>query len=106
MTRLLVPLLVVGASFAATPASADRHSPPTSTIVETTGQGGRTVSFTFDDGPDPQNTPALLKVLRRNHIRAVFCLWGDHVRQYPSLVRQIVAGGHILCNHTMHHDDM
>lgn len=106
MTRLLVPLLVVGASIGATPASADRHRPPTSVIVETTGQPGRTVSFTFDDGPDPQNTPRLLKLLQRKHIRAVFCLWGDHVKQYPDLVRKIAAHGHILCNHTMHHDDM
>jgi peptidoglycan/xylan/chitin deacetylase (PgdA/CDA1 family) len=105
-TRLLVPLLVAGAALGVAPASADRHGQPTTAIVETTGQAGRTVSFTFDDGPDPQNTPALLKVLHRNHIRAVFCLWGDHVLQYPALVRRIVAEGHVLCNHTMHHDDM
>lgn len=106
LTRLLVPLLVVGAAIGATPAHADRHGPPTSVIVDSTAKGGRTVAFTFDDGPDPQNTPALLKVLRRNHVRAVFCLWGDHVVQYPELVRRIVAEGHVLCNHTMHHDDM
>jgi peptidoglycan/xylan/chitin deacetylase (PgdA/CDA1 family) len=64
------------------------------------------VAFTFDDGPDPRNTPRLLNLLRRDHIRAVFCLWGDHVAQYPDLVRRIVAEGHVLCNHTMHHDDM
>jgi peptidoglycan-N-acetylglucosamine deacetylase len=106
LTSLLVPLMVAGATVGATPAHADRHAPPTSAIVDSTAQGGRTVSFTFDDGPDPQNTPQLLKVLRRNHIRAVFCLWGDHARQNPSLVRWIVAEGHILCSHSMHHDDM
>ena len=106
LTHLLVPLLVAGATIGAAPAQADRHSPPTNVIVDSTGQPGRTVSFTFDDGPDPQNTPLLLKVLRRNHVRAVFCLWGDHVRQYPELVRRIVAEGHILCNHSLHHDDM
>lgn len=106
LTHLLVPLLVAGATIGAAPASADRHSPPTTAIVDSTGRPGRTVSFTFDDGPDPQNTPLLLKVLRRNHVRAVFCLWGDHVRQYPELVRRIVAEGHILCNHSLHHDDL
>jgi peptidoglycan/xylan/chitin deacetylase (PgdA/CDA1 family) len=106
LTHLLVPLLIAGATIGATPAQADRHSPPTSVIVDSTGRPGRTVSFTFDDGPDPQNTPLLLKVLRRKHVRAVFCLWGDHVRQYPELVRRIVAEGHILCNHSLHHDDM
>jgi peptidoglycan/xylan/chitin deacetylase (PgdA/CDA1 family) len=106
LTQLLVPILVAGAALGPTPAHADRRTPPTSVIVDTTGEGGRTVAFTFDDGPDPQNTPRLLRLLRRDHIRAVFCLWGDHVKQYPELVRRIVAEGHILCNHTMHHDDM
>lgn len=106
LTHLLVPLLVAGATIGAAPAHADRHSPPTTAIVDSTGRPGRTVSFTFDDGPDPQNTPLLLTVLRRKHVRAVFCLWGDHVRQYPELVRRIVAEGHILCNHSLHHDNM
>jgi peptidoglycan/xylan/chitin deacetylase (PgdA/CDA1 family) len=106
LTRLLVPLLVVGATLGATPAHADRHNPPTAVIVDSTQQGGRTVAYTFDDGPDPQNTPQLLKFLRRNHIRAVFCLWGEHARQYPDLVRRIAAEGHILCNHSLNHDDL
>lgn len=75
-------------------------------IIDNTRRGGRSVALTFDDGPDPANTPALLRVLRRNHVRAVFCLWGDHVKQYPGLVRRIVANGHVLCNHTMQHDNM
>lgn len=99
---LLVPLLAVGVA----PAHADRHAPPTATIVDSTRQGGQTVAFTFDDGPDPRNTPRLLTVLRRNHVRAVFCLWGEHARQYPALVRRIVAEGHILCNHSRAHDDL
>ncbi|MFL6124288.1 polysaccharide deacetylase family protein [Actinophytocola sp.] len=106
LSQFLVPLLLAGATLGGTPAHADRGTPPTPVIVDSTARGGRTVAFTFDDGPDPQNTPRLLKLLRREHIRAVFCLWGDHVRQYPELVRRIVAEGHILCNHSMHHDDM
>jgi endo-1,4-beta-xylanase len=75
-------------------------------IIDTARRGGKSVALTFDDGPDPANTPALLRVLRRNNVKAVFCLWGDHVQQYPGLVRRIVANGHTLCNHTMHHDNM
>lgn len=78
----------------------------TSTIIDSTRQGGRTLALTFDDGPNPADTPRLLRVLREHHVRAVFCLWGDHVRRHPELVRAIAAGGHTLCNHTMHHDDM
>ncbi|WP_393059123.1 polysaccharide deacetylase family protein [Streptomyces sp. LN549] len=75
-------------------------------IVDSTRHGGRTLALTFDDGPNPTDTPQLLKVLRKHHVKAVFCLWGDHVREHPELVRAIVAGGHTLCNHTMRHEDL
>ncbi|WP_159943887.1 MULTISPECIES: polysaccharide deacetylase family protein [unclassified Nocardiopsis] len=90
------------------PARPSLSSPSSATpdIVESTRRGGRSVALTFDDGPDPRNTPRLLAVLREHRARAVFCLWGDHVRQHPGLVRRIAAEGHTLCNHTMHHDDM
>ncbi|MEO3754351.1 polysaccharide deacetylase family protein [Streptomyces sp. B6B3] len=77
-----------------------------STIIDSTGVSGQTVAFTFDDGPDPSNTPALLEVLRQQNVKAVFCLWGEHVQQNPDLVRQIVADGHTLCNHSWNHSDM
>ena len=105
MRRLLVPLLVIGAALLAAPTAQATHG-PTAEIVDSTRPGGRTVALTFDDGPDPQNTPKLLAVLRRHHVRAVFCLWGEHVRQHPALVRRIVAEGHLLCNHSMNHDDL
>ncbi len=76
------------------------------TIIDSTGVGGQNTAFTFDDGPHPAHTPALLQILRESGIKAVFCLWGDHVQQYPDLVRQIAADGHTLCNHSMHHSDM
>lgn len=76
------------------------------TVVTSTGRAGSTLALTFDDGPHPVTTPALLDVLRRHDVRAVFCLWGDHVRDHPALVRRIVAEGHTLGNHSMHHDDL
>jgi peptidoglycan/xylan/chitin deacetylase (PgdA/CDA1 family) len=79
---------------------------PTAVVVDTARGPGDVVSFTFDDGPNPPDTLRLLDVLRRRHVRAVFCLWGDHVREHPEVVRRIVAGGHVLCNHSMHHDDL
>ncbi|GAA3342149.1 hypothetical protein GCM10020358_36080 [Amorphoplanes nipponensis] len=101
--RLAVPVsvLLLSGSFAA-PALAGG---PTATVVDTARGHGDVVSFTFDDGPNPPDTLRLLDVLRRRHVRAVFCLWGDHVREHPEVVRRIVAGGHVLCNHSMHHDD-
>jgi peptidoglycan-N-acetylglucosamine deacetylase len=61
------------------------------------------VALTFDDGPDPVLTPQILKLLAKNHVRATFCVVGENVRRHPALVRQIVAGGHTLCNHTWNH---
>ncbi|MFB9801188.1 polysaccharide deacetylase family protein [Streptomonospora salina] len=82
------------------------NGPATPDIVDQTRRGGQGVALTFDDGPDPRNTPRLLDVLREHRVKAVFCLWGEHVRDHPDIVRSIAADGHTLCNHTMRHDDM
>ncbi|GAA1834186.1 chitooligosaccharide deacetylase NodB [Luedemannella flava] len=69
-----------------------------------TTTGTRTVALTFDDGPDPRWTPAVLALLRRHRVHATFCLIGRNAARHPKLVRAIVAGGHTLCNHTWRHD--
>jgi peptidoglycan-N-acetylglucosamine deacetylase len=65
--------------------------------------GTRAVALTFDDGPDPVQTPRMLKLLAQQHVHATFCLIGENVRRHPDLVRKIVAGGNTLCNHTWSH---
>jgi peptidoglycan/xylan/chitin deacetylase (PgdA/CDA1 family) len=67
---------------------------------------GRVLSLTFDDGPDPRTTPRLLEVLAAHAVPAVFFLWGDHVLDHPAVVRDLCAAGHVLGNHSMHHDDL
>jgi len=62
------------------------------------------VALTFDDGPDPDWTPKVLELLRAYHIKATFCVIGIMVAQFPQLVRDIVAEGHTLCNHSWQHD--
>jgi peptidoglycan/xylan/chitin deacetylase (PgdA/CDA1 family) len=61
------------------------------------------VALTFDDGPWPETTPAILEMLRRFDVRATFFWVGLHLQQYPDIARQIVADGHAVGNHTMHH---
>ncbi|GGN58587.1 hypothetical protein GCM10010112_12470 [Actinoplanes lobatus] len=68
----------------------------------TTGTKG--VALTFDDGPDPDYTPELLKLLAKQHVKATFCLVGTEARRHPDLVKAIAAGGHSLCNHSWNHD--
>lgn len=66
-------------------------------------QAGGHVALTFDDGPDPEVTPLLLALLERYDARATFFCIGERAARYPELVQEIVARGHTIGNHTMHH---
>ena len=61
------------------------------------------IALTYDDGPNPAATPALLEVLARHNARATFFIIGEHARRYPELVRAVHKAGHLLGNHTMTH---
>lgn len=87
----------------------DAASPPVPAVDEIgtrrlTGRRGATVALTFDDGPHPTYTPEVLATLREHDVTAMFCVVGNQVGAHPDLVRQIVADGHALCNHTVTHD--
>jgi peptidoglycan/xylan/chitin deacetylase (PgdA/CDA1 family) len=73
--------------------------------VTTTAHRGRSVALTFDDGPNPTYTPQVLALLDRYGAHATFCEIGDAAQAYPALVRQVVAHGDRLCDHTMTHDE-
>ncbi|MEU8521517.1 polysaccharide deacetylase family protein [Streptomyces sp. NPDC048577] len=73
-------------------------------IAHASEAGGRAVNITIDDGPDPRWTPDVLRVLRKNDVKAVFCMIGPQARRHPDLVKRIVADGHRLCDHTTDHD--
>ena len=60
----------------------------------------RAVVLTFDDGPHPDLTPALLDVLIRHGARATFFLLGAGAAAHPDLVARIVEEGHEVANHT------
>ncbi|MFF8831226.1 polysaccharide deacetylase family protein [Streptomyces sp. NPDC015131] len=66
---------------------------------------GRVVALTFDDGPDPEWTPKVLRLLEQHHAKATFCMIGRNAARHPDLVRQVVAAGHRLCDHSMHHNE-
>jgi len=61
------------------------------------------VALTFDDGPDAENTPALLALLAERKVRATFFCIGQRVAQQPELVKRMVAEGHRIENHTFLH---
>jgi peptidoglycan/xylan/chitin deacetylase (PgdA/CDA1 family) len=61
------------------------------------------VALTFDDGPHPEGTPAVLDVLAREGMRAAFFLVGEQVERRPELVARIAAGGHVIALHGHRH---
>ncbi|MEO5561255.1 MAG: polysaccharide deacetylase family protein [Dokdonella sp.] len=65
--------------------------------------GGKGLYLTFDDGPHPDVTPALLDLLAEHGARATFFLLGKHVERHPQVVRRIVAEGHAIGNHSYSH---
>ncbi|WP_250001983.1 polysaccharide deacetylase family protein [Actinoplanes sp. M2I2] len=89
------------ATDAAGPAGPEKPSAGPGQSLRTTGN--ETVALTFDDGPDPVQTPRILRLLDRYQVKAVFCVVGAQVERHPEIVRQIVADGHTLCNHTWDH---
>jgi len=64
------------------------------------------IALTFDDGPNPRWTPALLDTLAQHEVRATFFLIGQYAAQQPELVRRIHAAGHSIGNHTWTHPDL
>ncbi len=59
----------------------------------------RAVGLTFDDGPHPQGTSAVLERLAEGRARATFFLVGEHVERRPGLAAEIVAAGHEVALH-------
>ncbi len=70
------------------------------------GHGDRArkeIALTFDDGPHPGYTPQLLAVLKRYNVPATFFLVGEMAERSPELVRDELAQGDSIGNHTYHH---
>jgi peptidoglycan/xylan/chitin deacetylase (PgdA/CDA1 family) len=64
------------------------------------------VALTFDDGPHPEGTPAVLEALAGGNARATFFLCGEQVERYPSLAAEIDAAGHTVAVHGHRHRNM
>jgi peptidoglycan/xylan/chitin deacetylase (PgdA/CDA1 family) len=69
--------------------------------IQRTVSGG--VALTFDDGPHPEGTPAVLEVLAEAGIRATFFLVGEQVERRPALAGEIAGQGHVVALHGYRH---
>jgi len=61
------------------------------------------VAITFDDGPHPQGTPAVLEILGEAGIKATFFLVGEQVERRPALAAEIASQGHLIAVHGYRH---
>ena len=74
------------------------------------GNGRRLVTLTFDDGPFPETTPTVLRILAKNKVHASFFVIGryldgddERARASREVLKQVVAAGHLVGNHTHDH---
>jgi peptidoglycan-N-acetylglucosamine deacetylase len=72
-------------------------------IPRTVNTRGAGVALTFDDGPHPEGTPAVLETLSRAGARATFFVVGEQVQRRPALVAEIAAAGHTVALHGYRH---
>lgn len=68
--------------------------------------GAQAAALTFDDGPDPESTPALLEILARHGARGTFFLVGKRAAKHPGLVARLLAEGHAIGNHSWDHPSL
>jgi cellulose synthase/poly-beta-1,6-N-acetylglucosamine synthase-like glycosyltransferase/peptidoglycan/xylan/chitin deacetylase (PgdA/CDA1 family)/spore germination protein YaaH len=87
-------------------ASEQITSSPSSYVVERTGDRPGLIALTFDDGPDPRWTPAILDILKRENVPATFFIIGKNGQAYPELMRRLVNEGHEIGNHTFTHPNV
>src|SRR4051795_13112889 len=75
-------------------------------ISRTLPPGSPGVALTFDDGPHPQGTPAVLEVLARHGATATFFMVGGQVVKAPALAREGVDAGHAVAIHGHGHRNL
>jgi peptidoglycan-N-acetylglucosamine deacetylase len=65
--------------------------------------GSQAILLTFDDGPHPDITPAVLDRLKIYRARALFFIVGSRIEKAPDVLNRILAEGHLIGNHTYEH---
>ena len=79
---------------------------PSSYVVQRTGDRPGLLALTFDDGPDPRWTPAILDILKQENVPGTFFIIGKNGQAYPELVRRIVDEGNEIGNHSFTHPNL
>jgi peptidoglycan/xylan/chitin deacetylase (PgdA/CDA1 family) len=81
----------------------ERNSPLFGRVQHRLDAGADAVALTFDDGPNPEATPAILDTLGAESIAATFFVLGRHADRWPDIVARAVRDGHVIGNHGYYH---
>ncbi|MDB5705849.1 MAG: polysaccharide deacetylase, partial [Sphingomonas bacterium] len=79
---------------------------PSPYVVARTGYKPGKVALTFDDGPDPEWTPQILDILKREHVPATFFVIGENALTQRGLLERMVREGHEVGSHTYTHPNL
>lgn len=63
----------------------------------------KAIALTFDDGPWPETTEQILATLKKEKVKATFFMIGQPLKSYPEIGKKVLADGHAIANHTLHH---
>jgi peptidoglycan/xylan/chitin deacetylase (PgdA/CDA1 family) len=74
--------------------------------VEDRTSDGVGYALTFDDGPHPRGTPAVLELLAAAEVQATFFLVGEQIERNRALAGEIVAAGHLVGVHCHRHRNL
>jgi len=64
----------------------------------------KVIALTFDDGPDPIDTPEVLDILKEKKVQATFFVLGKAAQANPYLLKRLIIEGHEIGNHSFNHD--
>lgn len=100
---LVLPRLISAQDKAATPRNTSVAGKITFSEVNVDGPY---IAMTFDDGPHATNTPKLLDLAAKRHIKLTFFVLGECVQQNPAVLQREVAEGHEIGNHSWSHPNL
>ncbi|MDQ6605763.1 MAG: polysaccharide deacetylase family protein [Actinomycetota bacterium] len=99
----LAPVLPSAATALGIPRTLGPENSRQRILVTAEGPSFSGVALTFDDGPHPEGTPAMLELLARAGARAMFFVVGEQVKRRPELVARIAGAGHLVGLHGHQH---
>ncbi|MGI6550132.1 MAG: polysaccharide deacetylase family protein [Syntrophomonadales bacterium] len=73
-------------------------------VVSSVDTNEKAIALTIDDGPNPEATPEVLRVLQENQARATFFVLGVYAKDHPTLVEEIQIHGHEIGSHGYTHN--